>query len=218
MPTSSSSPLKRSIHEVDDAAVQPPGPKRPHTDFAGENEENKDPSMTQNSKSTSTRSDGTSAQSPPNAEVSVKQGVLNFGAEADSNDRSNSITSRNQDSPKSPAAATVPTSHKRKLSAGSQDIKQREKEAKERQKLEEKRLKVDERKQREAKREEEKKIKEEEKKKREVEREEKKKAKEEEKAAKEAVKEDEKRRKEEEKLKKEQASTPPRLISLALQF
>ncbi|OKP00979.1 Chromatin assembly factor 1 subunit rlf2 [Penicillium subrubescens] len=115
-------------------------------------------------------------------------------------------------SPKKSESASTPAGKKRKLSPASQDAKQQEKEARERQKLEEKakkeeekRIKAEEKKKRDEEREEEKRLKEEEKKKREAEREEKRKAKDEEKAAKEAAKEEEKKRKEEEKLKKERA-------------
>ncbi|EPS34561.1 hypothetical protein PDE_09525 [Penicillium oxalicum 114-2] len=121
-------------------------------------------------------------------------------------------------SPAKTDQASAPASKKRKLSPSSLDAKQQEKEARERQKLEEKakkdeekRIKAEEKKKREEEREEERRLKEEERKKREAEREEKRKAKDEEKAAKEAAKEEEKKRKEEEKLKKERAQ--PKLNS-----
>lgn len=216
MPASPSpGPLKRSIHEVDDADVQSLGPKRPLTDFAGENQENKDPRTTQMSKSDSPSPQRTSTLAPPSVEVSINDGVKNSSTDSEPHAHRQSITSQDQASPAKSDMAATPTSKKRKLSVGGKDIKQQEKDVKERQRLEEKqkkeeekRLRAEEKKQREAKREEEKKMKEEERKKREAEREEKRKAKEDEKAAKEAAKEEEKRRKEEEKLKKEQASTP----------
>ncbi|PYI30835.1 hypothetical protein BP00DRAFT_345289 [Aspergillus indologenus CBS 114.80] len=123
---------------------------------------------------------------------------------------------------------TVPAAKKRKLSPTSKDTKQQEKEAKERQKQQEKARKVEEKgvkerqrieekarkdeekRKREAEREEEKRAKDEERKKRDAEKEEERKRKEEKRKVKEeekAAKEEEKRKKEEEKSKKERSQT-----------
>ncbi|KAJ5182922.1 hypothetical protein N7492_000538 [Penicillium capsulatum] len=234
--SSSEGPRKRSIHEVDDAAVQSLGAKKPLTVFAGENQENKDPSLVDASKDTPLVSEGTVPFPASNVEDQVKQSALNSGSESTptpnvemADAQSNHIPAPNQGSPSKSDTTSSPTS-KQKLSAASKEAKQQEKETKERQRLEEKRkkdeekarkeeekrLKANEKKKREAEREEEKRVKEEDKKKREAEREEKKKAKEEEKAAKEAAKEDEKRRKEEEKLKKERVGAPSLSLLVAL--
>ena len=187
----SSSPRKRSIHEVDDATLPSVGPKRTLTAFAGENQENRDPIVLVPTKNASSLHDS----------LTNKQFTLTI---------SNNVQDSNTGSPVKADMTSDQAAKRQKLSPSSKEAKQQEKEAKDRQKLEEKakkeeekRQKADEKRKREAEREEEKRLKEEERKKREAEREEKRKAKEEEKAAKEAAKEDEKRRKEEEKLKKE---------------
>ncbi|RAH73702.1 putative chromatin assembly factor 1 subunit A [Aspergillus aculeatinus CBS 121060] len=149
----------------------------------------------------STRSARTAAVSPAPPSDSVHAGLSASG------DRIGSFT--------------VPAAKKRKLSPTSKETKQQEKEAKERQKQQEKARKVEEKevkerqrieekakkdeekRKREAEREEEKRAKEEERKKRDAEKEEKRKVKEEEKAA----KEEEKRKKEEEKSRKERSQT-----------
>lgn len=226
---SPSGPRKRSIHEVDDAAVPALAPKRSMTDFSGENQENHDPSLSAvPSTKASPRSENQSSvlPPPPAVEIPIKPTVSNPTSDTTpdpSADKGNahvpSPRHSNQGSPVKSDMAGTP-SKRQKLSPASKGAKQQEKEARERQRLEdkqkkeeeknrkeeEKRLKADEKKKRDAEREEEKRLKEEEKKKREAEREEKRKAKEEEKAAKEAAKEDEKRRKEDEKKKKERVS------------
>ncbi|KAJ5620885.1 hypothetical protein N7510_004869 [Penicillium lagena] len=168
----SSGPRKRSIHEVDDSARPTPEPKRPLVQFNGDNQENRDPSISASSET----------KPSPSVEVVI----------------SPRKPSGEETAATTPGPATTPAPKKRKLSPASKEAKQHEKEAKERQRLEEKarkeeekRVKEEEKRKREAEREEEKR-------KREAEREEKKKVKDEEKAA----KEEEKRKKEEEKEKK----------------
>ncbi|KAJ5573824.1 uncharacterized protein N7459_008251 [Penicillium hispanicum] len=232
-PTSpSAGPRKRSIHEVDEATVAPINPKRTLTDYSGENQENRDPILSQTPKGPSTPSGKQTLILPPPPSVEIPVQKINledyppaFSPPVDAT--SPSLRPKKEAVQPSPIKSdmSTPTAKKQKVSPAGKEAKQQEKETKERQKLEEKlrkdeekakkeeekRLKADEKKKRDAEREEEKRLKEEEKKKREAEREEKKKAKEEEKAAKEAAKEDEKRRKEEEKLKKERAQ--PKLNS-----
>ncbi|KAJ5176800.1 uncharacterized protein N7482_002677 [Penicillium canariense] len=234
------SPRKRSIHEVDDGAVSSPNPKRALTDYANENQENRDPALSIPTKDTSIPEKQILVlPPPPSVEVIVKRSDLTMPSESDRNSPvrvpSSETDHLNHQQPGSPTKSdldSAPAAKKRKLSPASKDAKQQEKEAREHQKLEEKakkdeekarkeeekRLRVEEKKKRDTEREEEKRVKEEERKKREAEREEekrlrdeKKKAKDEEKAAKEAAKEEEKRRREEEKLKKERAQ--PKLNS-----
>ncbi|KAJ5689342.1 hypothetical protein N7462_003734 [Penicillium macrosclerotiorum] len=209
--SSPSSPRKRSIHEVEDVNTSTPVPKRALTGYVGENQENHDPALSLPSASqqpSTPDKQSFAIPSPPTVEIPVRPIDQNTVISVPLVE----LNPSPMESPNKSETAITPASKKRKLSPAS-------KEAKEKQKLEEKakkdedrakkedekRAKADEKKKRDAEREEEKRIKDEEKKKRETEREEKKKAKEEEKAAKEAAKEEEKRRKEEEKLKKERA-------------
>ncbi|OOQ85574.1 putative chromatin assembly factor 1 subunit A [Penicillium brasilianum] len=205
----SSSPRKRSIHEI-----------------STENQENQDPSLMVPSKDISKPQEQPISLPPtPSVEITVRAEDLVMMSRSKETTPScvpsveaKPIQQPLSFSPAKSDSASTPAPKKRKLSPASQDAKQQEKEARERQKQDEKakkeeerRLKAEEKKKRDEEREEEKKLKEEEKKKREAEREEKKKAKDEEKAAKEAAKEEEKKRKEEERLKKERAQ--PKLNS-----
>ncbi|KAJ5223762.1 hypothetical protein N7468_008304 [Penicillium chermesinum] len=227
---SPSSPRKRSINEVDDAVISSVGHKRPNTSCTGENQENQDPSTASAIEDQSTT---------PNKETATHQTQFAVVLPASASalfDLSPPVTDTVTMTPANAEETGGPASKRQKVSPASKDVKQQEKEAKERQRLEEKakkdeekrlradekkkrdaereeekRVKEEEKKKRDAEREEEKRLKEEEKKRREAEREERRRAKEEEKAAKEAAKEDEKRRKEEEKQKKERAQ--PKLNS-----
>lgn len=191
--------------------MPPPSPKRSLTNGPNENQENCDPSVPTVNKDASPRSKQLVSVEVPSPDCTW--GSVSGNVQDSAIDIS-TIPPHAQPLGAGPTVnhdvAGTPAAKKRKLSPASQQAKQQEKEAKEREKLhekqrreEEKRLKEEEKKKREAAREEEKRLKEEERKKRDAEREEKRKAKEEEKAAKEAAKEEEKRRKEEEKLKKE---------------
>ncbi|OQD88131.1 hypothetical protein PENANT_c004G08880 [Penicillium antarcticum] len=204
-PSAGAGPRKRSIHEVDDATTPSPNAKRPLTEYTAENQENRDPS---HSDEAAPPADNFRNSFPrPTVEIVVRK------------------SSSGQNSPNTASNAEPDTSasKKRKAATANKDAKQQEKDAKERQKQEEKVKKEEEKAKREeekAKREEEKRLKAEEKKKRDAERdeekrkreaereeekkqrEEKKKAKEDEKAAKEAAREEEKRKKDEEKVKK----------------
>lgn len=198
----------------------PPSPKRPLTGTPNENQENCDPSVPAFNK------DNASPASKQLVSVEVPspnctQGSWSGSVQSSTVDVS-SIPPHPQPLGVGPPvhndAAGTPAPKKRKLSPASQQAKQQEKEAKERERLhekqrkeEERRLKEEEKKKREAAREEEKRLKEEERKKREAEREEKRKAKEEDKAA----KEEEKRRKEEEKLKKERVCPATYCVHIA---
>ncbi|KAJ5775584.1 uncharacterized protein N7511_000595 [Penicillium nucicola] len=211
-PSAGAGPRKRSIHEVDDAATPSPNAKRTLTEYTAENQENRDPS---HSDEAAPSVDNFRNMFPrPTVEIVVRK------------------SSSGQNSPQSTSNTELdpPASKKRSATSANKDAKQQEKDAKERQKQEEKVKKEEEKVKREeekvkreeekAKREEEKRLKAEEKKKRDAERdeekkkreaereeekkhrEEKKKAKEDEKAAKEAAREEEKRKKDEEKEKK----------------
>lgn len=219
----SSASRKRSIHDIEDTTLPSPGHKRPLIDYNAENQENCDPSLTIPSKDLSAPLDRpVTLPPPPSVEITVRASdlvVMSGSKETTlgciSSSEADPLPPPTSSSPKKSESASTPAAKKRKLSPASQDAKQQEKEARERQKLEEKakkeeekRVKAEEKKKRDEEREEEKRQKEEEKKKREAEREEKRKAKDEEKAAKEAAKEEEKKRKEEEKLKKERVCTP----------
>lgn len=214
----SSSSRKRSINELDDPSIPSPGHKRPLFDYASENQENRDPTLFDPSKEP-LKSSGQSVPLLPHssadksvrtADLAIMSGSKESTPACEASAETRSTQQVTSVSPAKSLGDSTPAAKKRKLSPASQDTKQQEKEARERQRLEEKakkeeekRLKAEEKKRRDEEREEEKRIKEEEKKKREAEREEKKKAKDEERAAKEAAKEEEKRRKEEERLKKE---------------
>lgn len=214
----SSSPRKRSIHEIEDPARSSPDHERPLIACGTENQENQDPALIVPSKGIIKPQEQPFPLPPaPSVEITVRTEDLAMmsGPNPTTSSCVASVEAKPVQQPLSfsPAKsdpASTPAAKKRKLSPASQDAKQQEKEARERQKLEEKakkeeekRLKAEEKKKRDEEREEEKRLKEEEKKKREAGREEKKKAKDEEKAAKEAAKEEEKKRKEEERLKKE---------------
>ncbi|KAJ5575899.1 hypothetical protein N7535_002825 [Penicillium sp. DV-2018c] len=201
----SSGSRKRSIHEVDDSAGPSPNAKRRLNELTGENQENRDPAL-------STRPDDTSSPlveskhpvpSPATVEVVMRNtpnkampgpDSTGNGAAPDTNAASN------------PDVHT-PASKKRKLAPPGEAPNQQEKEAKDRQKAEEKARKEEERVKREedkAKREEEKRLKAEEKRKRDAEREEEKRLKEEEKRKKEAQREQERKQREEKKKAKEE--------------
>lgn len=217
IPTSPSlGPRKRSIHDVDGAAMPLPSPKRHLTDYLGENQENRDPTLPTPNKDTQSPSSKHSVSVEFPVEHS-DQNTVSEPVQSSTVEISSAPThpgpQPTMESPAKPDESTAPAAKKRKLSLASQQAKQQEKEVKERQRVEEKLKKEEEKKKRDAAREEEKRLKEEEKRKREAEREEerkqreeKKKAKEEERAVKEAAKEEEKRRKEEEKMKKERVS------------
>ncbi|KAJ5831938.1 hypothetical protein N7474_000249 [Penicillium riverlandense] len=169
-------PRKRSIHEVDDGALPAPEAKRPLVQFNGDNQENRDPSVSASSET----------KPSPSVEVVI----------------SPRKPSGEETAPTTPGPAPTPAPKKRKLSPASKEAKQHEREAKERQRLEEKTRKEEEKKKREAEREEEKKKREAEREEKKKVKDEEKAAKEEEKRKKEEAKEEEKRKKEEEKEKK----------------
>ena len=215
---SSNGPCKRSIHEVDDPAIPPASSKRTLTGYAEGNQENCDPTVSI-SEDTAISSEKQNDTTPSfsTAETLVQQVDLSHSntesLSANAPTAPLNATHCHESTPPVQSSTPLPIEKNQKVSPIKKGAKQQEKEAKERQKIEERlkreeerRLKADEKKRREAMRDEERRLKEEEKKKREAEREEKKKSKEEEKAAKEAAKEDEKRRKEEAKLKKERVS------------
>ncbi|KAJ5099598.1 hypothetical protein N7532_006599 [Penicillium argentinense] len=227
-PSPSSGPRKRSIHEVEDAAIPSSSPKRPLTDHPSENQENHDPDKPAVTKDTLTPPKDSPIPANPMPIVDIPMMSPSQGSPASTNPLPSADTSTQMNPPEkqhigpsgNAGSEATPIAKKRKLSPASQQAKQQEKQqerdAKERQKLEEKQRKeeekrlkaeekAEEKKKRDAEREEEKRLKEEEKKKREADREEKKKAKDEEKAAKDAAKEEERRKKEEEKLKKERS-------------
>ncbi|KAJ5104698.1 hypothetical protein NUU61_002045 [Penicillium alfredii] len=219
----STGPRKRSFHEVDDVAMASPGAKRTLTEFNGENQENRDPSLLAKPDEIMSQSDESNEKlpPPPTVEITVKPydgSAINFAdtpsGQLDTEKKSSAVGNVHQAD-----SAAAPAAKKRKLSPSSKESKQHEKEEKERQKAEEKlkreeekarkeeekRLKAEEKKKRDAEREEEKRAKEEEKRKRETEREEERKQREEKKKAKEeekAAREEEKRKREEEKMKK----------------
>ncbi|KAJ5708993.1 hypothetical protein N7493_010327 [Penicillium malachiteum] len=214
-PSSPSSPRKRSIHEVDGAERPSVGPKKSLSSFPGENQENYDPSGSvvkpdilslQTDRSGAIQSTPTSTPQviiPFKSEASIAGSPVHFPSP---------IPHHTVETPQgSPVKSDLAPGKKRKLSPSVKEAKERQRLEEKAKKDEEKRVKDEEKKKRDAEREEEKRLKEEEKKKRETEREEKRKAKEEEKAAKEAAKEDERRRKEEAQQKKDRAQ--PKLNS-----
>lgn len=198
--------------------MPPPSPKCPMAGDPSENQENCDPSVLLPNK------DNASCENRQSISVEIPSSGCVLGPTSETVQIGmSSLPSHPQHSGAGPSVhndvASNPATKKRKLSPASQQAKQQEKEAKERERLlekqrkeDERRLKEEERRKREAARDEEKRLKEEERKKRDAEREEKRKAKEEEKAAKEAAKEEDKRRKEEEKLKKERVRPTTHLI------
>ncbi|KAJ5647353.1 hypothetical protein N7490_003725 [Penicillium lividum] len=204
-----SSPRKRSIHEVEGAALPSVGPKRVLTSFTENNQENHDPTSGPQKDPTELYDrDSVTIRQSPQVVIPVKGPDQSPVARTVETTLipSNHVGESNQGSP---IKTDVAASKKRKLSPASKEFKERQRLEEKAKREEEKRLKDEEKKKRDAEREEEKRLKEDEKKKREAEREEKKKAREEEKVAKEVAKEDEKRRKEEakedEKRKKEEA-------------
>lgn len=214
-PTSpSAGSRKRSIHEVDDAVFAGPDTKRPLVSYDGENQENCDPSQAMQvdnmTSSPSQPSKGQSSpakgQSSPGSRVEVvvkaRKDVGDFVTAPSSTPLAGEAATMSNPVDAKTDLGHAAASKKRKLSPARKEARQQEKEAKDRQKMDEKAKKEEEKKKREAEREEEKRVKEGEKKKREAEREEKKRVKEEEKAA----KEEEKRIKEEEKEKKARVS------------
>ena len=224
-PTSPAGTRKRSIHEVDEDIVPSPNAKRPLTESAGENQENRDPSIPPPADNAGSTSQSPKSMMTPSRSVEV---VVRSSPRHLENYKSRSQELTSPLNKASNPEPDMPASKKRKVASAGQDAKQQEKDAKERQKAEEKLKKEEEKVKREeekAKKEEEKRIKAEEKKKRDTEREEekrkkeahreeerkqrdeKKKAKEDEKAAKEAAKEEEKRKKDEEKEKKTRVSS-----------
>ncbi|KAJ5495235.1 hypothetical protein N7539_000351 [Penicillium diatomitis] len=223
----SSSPRKRSIHDLEGPIESSPVHKRALiVPYDSENQENRDPAGSVTAKeATQTQKAASPWGAPPSVEILVGSGPTaaipgSTGSLLVCTSSSGDMTSQRagSGSPVKMDSSSARASKKRKLSPVSQDLKQQDKEARERQKQEEKakreedkRLRAEEKKKREEEREEERRLKEEDKKKREAEREEKRKAKDEERAAKEAAKEEERKRKEEEKLKKERAQ--PKLNS-----
>ncbi|KAJ5512453.1 Chromatin assembly factor 1 subunit A [Penicillium fimorum] len=217
----SSGPRKRSIQEVDDASIPSPNAKRALTEFAGENQENHDPSIAPS------QTDGITSPPveikrtlppPPSVEIVMRK-------TRKQNEHVGELTPPGTNAASNLEPDTPPSKKRKVVSAGT-DSKQQEKEAKERQKAEEKakreeekvkkeeekakreeerRLKAEEKKKRDAERDEEKRHKEEEKRKKDAQREEERKQRDEKKKAKEdekAAKEEEKRKKDEEKEKK----------------
>ncbi|KAJ5109375.1 hypothetical protein N7456_006050 [Penicillium angulare] len=214
----SSSTRKRSIHEVDDAALPSVGPKRALTAFTGENQENRDPASQINKETTPLQDTQDTQPASGNLNPQVVIPFKDIGPVLAPTPGDSTVNNTGGETPQGSPVKVDMAAKKRKLSPNSKDAKQQEKELKERQRLEEKakkdeekRLKDEEKKKRDAEREEEKRLKEEEKKKREAEREEKKKAKEEEKKAKEKAKEEERKAKEDEKAAKEAAKEEAKL-------
>jgi chromatin assembly factor 1 subunit A len=224
----SSGTRKRSIHEVDDVAGPSLNAKRSLTEFTGENQENRDPSLSSQPDDTSSPPVDSKHTLPPPPTVEIP--MRNTPSKAMSGlDSAGNGTSPSTNAASNPEPDT-PASKKRKLASAGNDPKQQEKEAKERQKAEEKarkeeekakkeeerakreeekRLRAEEKKKRDAEREEEKRLREEEKRKKEAQREEERKQRDEKKKAKEdekAAKEEEKRKKDEEKEKKTRVS------------
>ncbi|KAJ5280260.1 hypothetical protein N7478_005632 [Penicillium angulare] len=203
----SSSTRKRSIHEVDDAALPSVGPKRALTTFTGENQENHDPTSQINIEKSPSQDSQDTKPTSGNLNPQVVIPFKNIGPVLAPTHGDSTVNNTGGETPQGSPVKVDMAAKKRKLSPNSKDFKQQEKELKERQRLEEKAKKDEEKKKRDAEREEEKRLKEEEKKKREAEREEKKKAKEEERKAKEEekkAKEEEKKAKEEERKAKEE--------------
>ncbi|CAI7605385.1 unnamed protein product [Penicillium glandicola] len=218
----SSGPRKRSIHEVDDAHISSPNAKRPLTEFAGENQENHDPSLSSQPDDTTSPPIEVKRNLPPPPSVEI---VMRRTSRKQNEDSTGGLTSPGTNTASNPEP-DAPASKKRKVVSAGTDSKQQEKEAKERQKAEEKakkeeekvkkeeekakkeeerRLKAEEKKKRDAERDEEKRHREEEKRKKDAQREEERKQRDEKKKAKEdekAAKEEEKRKKDEEKEKK----------------
>lgn len=222
----SSGPRKRSIHEVDDANLPSPNAKRPLTEFAGENQENQDPSLPSQPNDTTSPPVEINRTLPPPPSVEI---VMRRTPRKQNEAVSGGLTSPGTNNA-SNAEPDTPASKKRKVVSAGTDPKQQEKEAKERLKAEEKakrdeekakkeeekskreeerRLKAEEKKKRDAERDEEKRHREEEKRKKDAQREEERKQRDEKKKAKEdekAAREDEKRKRDEEKEKKTRVS------------
>ncbi|CAG8315767.1 unnamed protein product [Penicillium nalgiovense] len=198
----SSGPRKRSIHEVDDAHLPSPNGKRPLTEFAGENQENRDPSLPSQPDDTTSPPVETKNNLPPPPSVEI---VMRRTPRKQNEAGTGGSTSPDTNTTSNPGP-DAPASKKRKVVSAGTDSKQKEKEAKERQKVEEKAKREEEKAKKEeekAKREEERRIKAEEKKKRDAERDEEKRHREEERRKKEAQREEERKQRDEKKKAKE---------------
>ncbi|KAJ5947548.1 hypothetical protein N7466_000563 [Penicillium verhagenii] len=228
--SAASSPRKRSIHEVDGVTLPSVGPKRALTTFTENNQENDDPALTLQKDSHSLQEGNVSASIRPVPQVVIPARTADQSPVARTVETtlvpSNTVGDSNQGSP---VKSDLIPAKKRKLSPASKEAKEKQrleekakKDEEKRLKDEEKRLKDEEKRikdKQEAEQKEEKKKREteqkEEKKKKEAElKEEKKKAKEareDERRRKDEAKENEKRQKEEAKLKKERAQ--PKLNS-----
>ncbi|KAJ5795008.1 hypothetical protein N7457_001607 [Penicillium paradoxum] len=201
---SSPDPRKRSIHEVDDAAMTSPNAKRPLTDHVAENQENRDPSLPSQSDENASPPVELKRTLPPRptVEIVVRRTPNRQDLGGDGASETKPPTTNAAPDPE----ADTPAAKKRKLASAAKDSKQQEKEAKERQKAEEKAKKEEEKVKKEeekAKKEEEKRVKAEEKKKRDAEREEEKRLREEEKRKKDAQREEERKQRDEKKKAKE---------------
>lgn len=202
-PTSpSSGSRKRSIHEVDDAKPPSPNAKRSLTEFAGENQENRDPSISSQPDNTTSPPVEIKCNLPPPPSVEI---VMRRTPRKQNEAGAGGLTSPGTNAASNPEPDT-PASKKRKVVSAGTDPKQQEKEAKERQKAEERAKKEEEKLKKEeekAKREEERRLKAEEKKKRDAERDEEKRHREEEKRKKDAQREEERKQRDEKKKAKE---------------
>ncbi|KAJ5602828.1 hypothetical protein N7537_005784 [Penicillium hordei] len=198
----SSGSRKRSIHEVDDAKPPSPNAKRPLTEFAGENQENRDPSLSSQPDNTTSPPVEIKRNLPPPPSVEI---VMRRTPRKQNEAVAWGLTSPGTNAASNPEPDT-PASKKRKVVSAGTDPKQQEKEAKERQKAEERAKKEEEKLKKEeekARREEEKRLKAEEKKKRDAERDEEKRHREEEKRKKDAQREEERKQRDEKKKAKE---------------
>ncbi|KAJ5518153.1 Chromatin assembly factor 1 subunit A [Penicillium expansum] len=187
----SSGPRKRSIHEVDDTSLPSPNAKRPLTEFAGENQENRDPSIPSQPDDTT----------PPPVEIKRTNTASNPEPDAPAS-KKRKVVSAGTDSKQQEKEAKERQKAEEKAKKEEERLKKEEEKAK---KEEEKRLKAEEKKKRDAERDEEKRHREEEKRKKDAQREEERKQRDEKKKAKEdekAAREEEKRKKDEEKEKK----------------
>ncbi|KAJ5416959.1 uncharacterized protein N7487_000509 [Penicillium crustosum] len=198
----SSGSRKRSIHEIDDANPPSPNAKRPLTEFAGENQENRDPSLSSQSDDTTSPPVEIKRNLPPPPSVEI---VMRRTPRKLNEAGAGGLTPPGTNATSNPEPDT-PASKKRKVVSTGTDSKQQEKEAKERQKAEERAKKEEEKLKKEeekAKREEERRLKAEEKKKRDAERDEEKRHREEEKRKKDAQREEERKQRDEKKKAKE---------------
>ncbi|KAJ5853741.1 hypothetical protein N7534_006284 [Penicillium rubens] len=198
----SSGARKRSIHEIDDSHLPSPNGKRPLTEFAGENQENRDPSLPSQPDDTTSPPVETKNNFPPPPSVEIVM-RRTPRKQKENDDGASTSPGANATSNRDPDA---PAPKKRKVVSAGTDSKQKEKEAKERQKAEEKAKREEEKAKKEeekAKREEERRIKAEDKKKRDAERDEEKRHREEERRKKEAQREEERKQRDEKKKAKE---------------